>query len=279
VSIVPVYSVAKTYTAIAAVRSLDLESALGRLVPGLPPALADLTLRSLLQHRSGLEDYGGWPEYRAAVEARDDPWPAGAVLERAGVGRPGTFRYSNVGYLLVRRALEEHHGARLFDVLARLVLDPLGIAAAPFDERADWDRCDHPAIDADLRAYHPGWVYPGTFAAEPQEAARGLALVLRGALGADVADALRRSVPVDVPASHPLSPGAGYGLGVMTSGEPATVLGHGGGGPGFALFVASDATGTRWCGEAVAGTDPEEAVVARCVAAVRPGAGATAGRP
>lgn len=268
-SAVPVYSVAKSYTAIAALRSLDLDSAVGEHVAGLGGALAPLTLRALLTHRSGLDDYGAWPDYHEAVEARLDPWPAGDVLERAVVGTPGTFRYSNIGYLLVRRALEESHGASFFDVLAELALGPLGVAAQPFVAREDWDSCDHPAVDERLRAYHPGWVYPGTFVARPHDVARGLALVMRGHLGGELAATLRGSLPVDAPSSHPLSPGAGYGFGVMTSGHPVAVLGHGGGGPGFSLFVATHAAGSRWCGE-VAGSESEDLdLVRRCVDAVR----------
>lgn len=267
-TVVPVYSVAKSFTAIAALRSLDLDAAVGDDVPGLRDDLAALTLRALLTHRSGLGDYGSWPDYRDAVAARLEPWPETHVLERAELGAPGAFRYSNIGFLLVRRALEERHGSSFFDVLEGLVLEPLGVAVLPFATLADWQHCSHPAIDERLRAYHPGWVYPGTFAADPTEAARGIALVMRGALGEGVALALRSTLPVDVPDSHPMSP-AGYGFGVMTSGDPVRVVGHGGGGPGFSLFAASDVEGARWHAEVVASESEDLDLVRRCVDAVR----------
>lgn len=265
---VPVYSIAKAYTAAAALLSFEPGDAVGTVVPGLPPALAPLAFRDLLAHRSGLDDYYGWTAYRSAVAARQDPWPERTVLERARVGEPGAFRYSNIGFLLVRLALEAAHDSDFFGVLDRLVLGPLGVAAQPFAARADWDRCDHPAIDDDLRRYHPGWVYTGTFAADPDEAARGLALVMQGRLGADVPRLMQETHLVGAPDSHPMAPDAGYGLGLMTRGTPPTVAGHGGQGPGFNLFAAVSADGSRWRGEAEAAEGEDLALIRRCVAAV-----------
>lgn len=269
--VVPVYSIAKPYTAIAALTSLNRDLPVGHYVAGLGPDLAALTCRDLLTHQSGLNDYAGWADYHSAVEARQAPWHEQEILERAEVARPGYFRYSNIGFLLLRRALETVHEATFFDVLQELVLTPLGLTAFPFSAPADWAHCDHPGIDDRLRAYHPGWVYTGTFAADPQEAARGLALVMQGALGQNMAHALRTSHLVDAPAAHPLSPAAGYGLGVMTSGDPVDVIGHGGQGPGFHLFAAAAVDGSRWHGEVQAAEGQDTDLIRRCLTAVRKG--------
>lgn len=268
-TVVPVYSIAKAYTAICVLRTFELDAGVGTAVAGLRPDLGMLSFGDLLSHRSGLDDYGSWSEYRAAVESRLEPWPAERILDEATIGEPGAFRYSNIGYLLLRLALEQRHGGSFHDVLTSLALDPLGIAAHRFAVRSDWEHCHHPAITDDLRAYHPGWVYTGTFAADPQEAARGLALVMQGRLGEDLAKAWRSTVlPVDAPPGHPLSPGAGYGYGVMTSGDPVRIVGHGGGGPGFSLFVAANAEGTRWRGEVAATAGEDSDLIDRCVRAV-----------
>ncbi len=268
-SVVPVYSIAKTYTAAAALLTFDPGDAVGAHLTGLSPEVAALTFDDLLAHRSGLHDYFAWTDYREAVDAREDPWADGAVLARAEVGEPGAFRYSNIGYLLIRLALERRHGGTFFEVLDDLVLSPLGIAAQPFATREDWDRCDHPAIDDRLRAYHPGWVYPGTFAADPDEAARGIALLMQGSLGDGIPTRMRTTLPVEgVSDVHPMTPVAGYGRGLMTKGDPVTVVGHGGGGPGFSLFAAASADGSRWKGEAVASDVEDLEVIRRCVEAV-----------
>jgi len=267
--VVPVYSVAKSYTAIAAIKSFNLDDPVGDHLAGLRADLGSLTFRSLLGHRSGLNDYAAWPDYRAAVEARLAPWPQEQILRRAEMGPSGRFRYSNIGFLLIRRALEQAHRGTFFDVLADLVFEPLGIEARPFAAMEDWRHCHHPAINDWLRAYDPGWVYSGTFAANPQQAARGLALALRGDSGAEVASALRTSFHVDVPPQHPLAPTAGYGLGVMTGGDgEARVVGHGGQGPGITLFAATNIWGTRWHAEVGSETDGDEPI-RRCLTALR----------
>ncbi|PFG19918.1 serine hydrolase domain-containing protein [Serinibacter salmoneus] len=251
--VVPVYSIAKTYTAAAALLALDPEAGLRRYLSHavVPGALGELRVADVLAHRSGLNDYGGWADYVAAVVTREDAWPTERVLARAEVGAPGAFAYSNIGYLLIRLALEAVDGSEFFEVLRERVLDPLGVPAHPFDARADWDACAHPAIEHDLRAYDPAWVYTGTFATTPADAARGIARLVRGELGEDLAQRMRHPRPVHAP-GHPLHP-AGYGLGLMTSGDPARLVGHGGGGPGFTLFALSTHDGAAWHGTAAAG--------------------------
>src|SRR5690554_1368543 len=226
-SLVPVYSAAKPLTAAAAFLTLDLDAEIGSMVPDLPRHLAHLRLRDLLAHRSGLDDYGAWPDYHDAVRRREEPWDPSAILGRAEVGEAGVFRYSNIGYLLVRLALEEASGRDLFDLLDSTVLGPLGIEVSPFSEPAHWDGCDHPSIGDALRSYHPGWVYTGTFVARPSHVARGIARAMAGGLGDDLARAWRWSLPVEAAPAHPLAPDAGYGLGVMTHGDPVQLVAHG----------------------------------------------------
>lgn len=264
-SVVPVYSVAKAYTAVAVIRSFDLDGPIGDLVPDLPAPLRPLTIRALLNHTSGLNDYVGWAEYRTAVEAREDAWEIGRILAGAVVDRAGRFRYSNIGFAMLRLALEHDESADFFTAIARGVLKPLGMDAFPFASREDWRACTHESIGDGLRAYDPGWVFTGTFAAEPDEAARGLAAVMRGELGDDVPCLMMDAVAVDAPARHPLSPSAGYGLGVMTKGQPVTVVGHGGQGPGFGLFVAASADGTRWSGRVAEGQGENLDLIQSCV--------------
>ena len=46
------------------------------------------TLRRLLQHRSGLANYGGFPAYHEAVAQGDELWPVPALLLVMGLGTP-----------------------------------------------------------------------------------------------------------------------------------------------------------------------------------------------
>jgi len=90
------------------------------------------TLRHLLQHRSGLTDYGGLSAYHEAVARGDDPWPVPTLLERTEAARlrypaGAGWDYSNIGYLFVRELIESATGESLDSALRRLVLRPLGI--------------------------------------------------------------------------------------------------------------------------------------------------------
>lgn len=263
-TVTPVYSIAKMFTAAAVLRCLDPERAIGGYAR-VPGRLAHLTVRELLAHRSGLGDYGAWPDYRAAVAARETPWPEDAILQRVELRAPGGFGYSNPGYLLLRRALEEVNGDSFFRVLDMLVLDPLGLPAHPFARPPDWDHCTS-GIPPNLRAYHPGWVYTGTFAADVTDTAAGLARLLAGELGPRIPALMRETRPVDAP-GHPLSD-PGYGLGLMTSGRPAGIVGHGGGGPGFTLFVAARADGSAAHGVRVAAETDDRPLVRQCLDAL-----------
>lgn len=264
-SVVPVYSIAKAYTAAAVLCSFDVDDQVGELVPQLPEPLRRVTVRELLSHTSGLNDYFGWTDYRAAVKDRRDAWEIDRVLAGAVVGRAGEFQYSNIGFAVLRLALENNEAADFFTVLSRRVLQPLGLEAFPFAAREDWRVCTHEFITDGLRSYDPGWVFTGTFAAEPDEAARGLAAIMRGELGEDIPRLMKQAIAVGAPASHPLSPSAGYGLGIMTKEQPVTVVGHGGQGPGFNLFAAVSADGLRWSGRVAEGQREDLDLIRSCV--------------
>src|SRR5260370_26763675 len=79
----------------------------GRLTLDCPVRDRPFTLRQLLQHQSGLVDYGGLAAYHEAVARGGEPWPVSELLRRTDARRlrygPGPgWGYSNVGYLMVR---------------------------------------------------------------------------------------------------------------------------------------------------------------------------------
>lgn len=155
-SLFPVASVTKMATALAVLRLID-QGALGlddRLGDHLPQAVAaqpDVTLRKLLCHRSGLPlDIA--PE--SAPYARGLEWPAlaNACMLTPLEAPPDTrVQYSNVGYGLLARVVEQHTGQDFRAALRDLVLLPLGAEGYLGEEppRA-------PAIVADVRGRHRG---------------------------------------------------------------------------------------------------------------------------
>ncbi|HET7876008.1 MAG TPA: serine hydrolase domain-containing protein [Methylomirabilota bacterium] len=209
----------------------------GRLALDALLAMRPFTLRQLLQHTAGVPDYGGLVTYQNAVARKAKPWSEGELLQRVASNKllfqPGEgWAYSNVGYLFVRRLIEEMTGEALGPALGRLVFGPLGLdgvrlATEPGDLAATaWG---NPA------GYHPGWVYHGLLLGTPGEAALFLDRLLTEPL---LPEALRAAMGESRRVSNP-DPGrpwrqAGYGLGLMinVTATHGRCLGHTGQGPG-----------------------------------------------
>jgi D-alanyl-D-alanine carboxypeptidase len=229
-AIVPWWSLTKPAIAAAALRL----AAAGRLDLNAPTE-AGVGLRAVLRHAAGLPDYGALPAYGAAVAAGGDPWPADELLARAAaLSAPGGWCYSNVGYLLARRALERSENAPLAQVLRDWVLEPLGLTGPRLAE----SRADLAGVDLVMPGYHPGWVYHGLLVGPVGDAAALLAGILSGPLLAPAARALMAE-PTPVGGPIPGRPWleAGYGLGLMVGtmrgrGGPLRAVGHSAGGPG-----------------------------------------------
>ncbi len=242
---VPWWSFTKTVIAAAALAlARDGRLALDRSLPG------GYTLRQLLQHRAGLPDYGPLAAYHAAVARHEDAWPATLLLERANAQRliypPGTgWAYSNIGYLFVRRLIEETTGEHLGATLSALVLQPLDIGHARFAAT----RADLEGVTG-VSDYDPGWVYHGLVVGPLADAALLLHRLMTGKLlPPHLLSAMCTRHPLDVPtAGRPwLAPG--YGLGLMTGNIAGggIVAGHTGSGPGSVVAIYHALEGPHVC--------------------------------
>jgi len=237
-AVVPWWSFTKTLIAACALRLVED----GRLALDAPLADRPYTLRMLLQHRAGVGNYGALPEYHEAVARDDEPWADAEVFARVPADRlmfaPGTgWAYSNVGYLIVRRAIENACGAGLGEILHMLVLAPLGLRASRLAEtRADMRQ----TVFASGQDYHPGWAFHGIVVGPVTEAA----LALHRLLSSDLLTAASRAALLDrhviggPVAGRPWLT-TGYGLGLMMGAmrrpgmaESLQVVGHSAGGPG-----------------------------------------------
>jgi CubicO group peptidase (beta-lactamase class C family) len=244
--LVPWWSFTKTVLAAAAlVLVRDGLVGLDEPVEGRP-----YTLRHLLQHRSGLANYGGLRAYHEAVGRGDDPWPVAELLNRldaerlrypAGEG----WDYSNVGYLIVGQLIDTMTGSDLNAALQRLVLAPLGITSARIArERAD---LEHVTMGS-AQGYHPGWVYHGLLVGTVADAALLLHRLLEGSLlTPEPLQEMLTPCTLQGPVRGRPWQSPGYGLGTMT-GETTSGLkvgGHTGGGPGSTVAVYRDLGGAQ----------------------------------
>lgn len=201
-----------------------------------------LTLRQLLQHRAGVPDYGPLPEYHTAVARKNEPWTEKELLQRVNAEKllfvPGEgWAYSNVGYLYVRRLIEEASEEEIGMALHRLIFSPLGLAGVRF-AREPVDLAN--TAWGNKEGYHPGWVYHGLLIGTPTEAVLLLHRLMTG-------DLLSKNLLKTMCERHPLGgemPGrpwrtAGYGLGLMIdiASSAGKCCGHTGQGPDSTVAV------------------------------------------
>ena len=240
-----VYSVTKTYLGVLCLRlDLDLDAPVSTWIDDerLPRA----TLRQLLNHTSGIPDYGRLPEYGAAVRDRpSEPWSDEELLARSLAGGadfvPGEgWAYSNTGYLLVRRIVDLTADGGFAGALERELLGPLGLSDTSLAlELGDLDALvpgwSNQVGDGrrDVRGrYDPRWVGHSTLASTRTDQRRFWSALAAG----ELCDLARLTESVEIGFEAPGFVRPSYGVGVMTDpGWPGGLLiGHGGGGPGYA---------------------------------------------
>jgi D-alanyl-D-alanine carboxypeptidase len=231
----PWWSLSKTALATAALALVQR----GELELDSPLAGREYTLRHLLRHSAGLPDYGDLADYHLAVSAGHSPWSYEELFTRVEANRlrslPGTrFKYSNIGYAIVRMMIEEKTGLTIGDALKALVFDPLGIddvcvATRPEELVADGWGSTH--------GYHPGWVFHGLVVSTPLRAALFLGRLFDGRLINSRHLEFMHN-PVILLSQGPIADrpwnSMGYGLGLMIDlqSPQGRCYGHTGTGPG-----------------------------------------------
>ncbi|HYJ13784.1 MAG TPA: serine hydrolase domain-containing protein [Thermomicrobiales bacterium] len=266
----PLYSITKTLIATLLLKLIEGEESLGlddTIQQRLPefPVERPILLRQALNHTGGLPDYGGLARYHQDLrEHPSRPWsPRRFLNETLGDGllyMPGHgWRYSNIGYMLLRQIAEEESGLPLSLLMRQVLVVPfglesLGVAIVPADLQqltpgfSTALNDDHVLEDVTHR-YHPGWVAHGLATGTALDTATLLWLLFgeQRVLDEFLMDEMLIGAPVAD--NHPWMEQPAYGLGVMM--DPANqygvVAGHTGGGPGFstAAYYLPDVGGSR----------------------------------
>jgi D-alanyl-D-alanine carboxypeptidase len=135
-------SVSKTFVT-AAIMSLadqgklSLDDPLSNYVPDYPNA-ANITVRELLHHTSGIYDYFAAPNYDSLVfgSMRGHEWTPEEILstfQHDPYCDPGAcYHYSNTNFILLGMIVEEVTGKKLGDVYQETFFDPLGMDETTF---------------------------------------------------------------------------------------------------------------------------------------------------
>ncbi|MBY0551573.1 MAG: beta-lactamase family protein [Candidatus Obscuribacterales bacterium] len=279
----PIYSLTKSFIACATLQlveqgSLDLDGLLGLWLPDLPFAY-QITIRQLLNHTSGLPDYGGMEAYQQSVKNRPgEPWTDEEFISYTCGNRlrstPGqTFNYSNIGYLYLKILLQSITGASLADVLRDRIFTPLSLKSTSvhttLEEQATlvsgYSRFLTLGQSTDVREiYHPGWVSHGLIASTALDVATFYHALFdpdEPIISYDSLAEMREFVKVTE--RHPIFRNPGYGLGLMVDERiTGNILGHTGSGPGYtaAAYVLMNPFGDPITAAAlVSGEDPDHA--------------------
>ena len=130
-------SITKQFTALLAMQEvergrLELDAPLDRSLPGLPAAVAPVTLRQLLKNTSGLPNLDSIPDAYTRSDAPMDDLPAYVrTLPLAPlVAPPGTkFSYNNLDYIVAGALVQAVTGKSFATLLGKRVIAPLGLHA------------------------------------------------------------------------------------------------------------------------------------------------------
>jgi len=112
---------------------LGLDDDVSAHLPGRFEAIGSMTVRSLLNHTSGLPDYFEDPAIAAAwLKDPSSEWKAEELIDISLAlprHEPGIFSYANCNYILIGLMIESVTGSTLAETLRRRILDSLGLAA------------------------------------------------------------------------------------------------------------------------------------------------------
>lgn len=218
----PIASISKQFTAAAMLLlqdegKLNLDDHVSKYVPGISGGDV-ITIRQLLSHTSGLQDY--WPQDYSFAAMRTPVTPQ-QILDRWAKKpldfTPGTkWQYSNTGYVVAGLIVEKVAGMPLLDFLRLHVFTPLGMDPVDQDKAnglgypQGYQRFALGPVRPE-RPAAPGWLYAaGELAMSASDLAKwDIARMNRTLLPAD--DWATQETPVK------LADGTtnGYGLGVF----------------------------------------------------------------
>ena len=234
-------SISKQFTAAAVLmledrKQLRLDDHVSRYLAGITGG-DRITIRQLLSHTSGLQDY--WPQ-DYSFKAMATAVTPGQIIDRWAKKpldfEPGTaWQYSNTGYVVAGLIVEKVSAEPLLTFLQKNIFRPLGITAI------DQDRAVGPAYPQGYKRFALGPVRPETPPAPGWLFAAGeLSMSAADLAKWDVARIDRTLLPADdwqaqeTPVILADGSSSGYGLGVTigtTNGRPS--IEHSGEAVGF----------------------------------------------
>jgi D-alanyl-D-alanine carboxypeptidase len=254
-------SVTKTFTAtivlqLAAERRLRLSDTLERHLPGVVPDGTKITIRQLLNHRSGLANVTDYTRWLQRASRSTSTRPIDTLRFAAAqplIFPPGSqWRYSNTNYIALGLVIEKTTGHAYRQELQQRILDPLAL------ERTELPGTRRLA-DLEDEGENPNLPWAaGALVSDAQDLARFFSALLSGrVLPEDSLAQMKQTVIVD-PSM------LGDGLGIFSTKLPCgRFWGHEGGILDYATIVKASDDGSRVVvisarGGAFSGPPPDE---------------------
>ena len=135
-SLFKIASISKLYIAVAAAKlvndnRLSLDKTLADYLPELNGRIANadhITLRMMLQHRSGIPNFSDDPDYPWTNPPKDFRGNLAFALDKSADFEPDKkYRYSNTNYLLIGEILDKTLGYSHHQYIKNEILAPLGL--------------------------------------------------------------------------------------------------------------------------------------------------------
>jgi CubicO group peptidase (beta-lactamase class C family) len=205
---------------------LSLDDKVAKFLPGISGD-DRITIRQLLSHTSGLQDF--WPQ-DYSFEAMSHPVAPQGIVDK-WAKKPLDFppgdqwQYSNTGYVVAGMIAEKVSGEPLLSFLQKRIFTPLGMTSVK-----DQDETYTPAYPAGYGRYALGPVRPVTPAARGWLYAAGeLSMTAADLAKWDIARIERAVIPADdwiaqeTPVKLNDGKDTGYGLGVAVRDKPRRI--------------------------------------------------------
>ena len=256
-----VFSISKTFTAVVVLQlvsegKLSLDSSIESYLPHLLPAGDRISVRMLLQHKSGLHDYADVLHPSDSVAVRDryvTYTPAQLVAASTAyplVFEPGArHEYSNTNYVALAMLVEKITGKSYEHEVYRRILKPLElddtvVPVTPFIPGPH----GHGYLDpgnglVDITNFNPSILFgAGSLISTTKDLDSFVHALFNGEL---LDPQLLMEMQTVTLAESPVYDGYGLGLYRMTTACGKQIWGHGGGGLGYFSFALSTVDGSR----------------------------------
>jgi D-alanyl-D-alanine carboxypeptidase len=238
---------------------LALDDTVESRLPGVIPNGQAITVRELLNMRSGLFDHLTDGDTTVVERLATDPTYRWSPLELIAISNrheprfapDARWSYCNTCYVLLGEIIERTTGHALGDELRRRIFVPAGLRATSFDTEPrmagrhahGYELLGEPATLADVSVVSPSYIGAGgAIVSTADDVARFYSKLFRGhLLRPDLLDAMQTTGPM-----APELEGWGYGLGLIE--RPmgcATAFGHDGASPGFIVYAYASRGGDR----------------------------------